>query len=201
MGRQQPGISGEEGRASLAVSLSQAVRSTMTIPTDRTVPPLLLLPGARGWNYAAQELEHPMPYLLALAGFVLLLSCVNVANLLLARSSSRIREISVRLALGAGKTRVVGQMLTESLCLSALGGSAGLLIGYLGRNILPQMLSPSWGPPLSTRFDWRVFAFTCVISMLTGLGFGVGPAWQATRTCVIAGLRDGGRTMTDSEKE
>ena len=201
MGRRQPGISDEEGRASLAVSLSQAVRSTMTIPKDRTVPPLLLLPGGRGWNYAAQELEHPMPYLLALAGFVLLLSCVNVANLLLARSASRIREISVRLALGAGKTRVVLQMLTESLCLSALGGSAGLLIGYLGRNILPQLLSPSWGPAtLSARFDWRVFAFTCVISMLTGLGFGVGPAWQATRTSVIAGLRDGGRTMTDSRK-
>jgi predicted permease len=196
-GRLQPGISDEEARASLAVSLNQAVRSTMTVPADRSVPPLFLLPGGRGWNYAAQELEHPMPFLLALAGLVLLLACVNVANLLLARSSSRNREISVRLALGASKRRVVRQMLTESLCLSALGGSAGLLLGYLGRNILPRLMSSSWDPAtLGTRFDWRVFAFTLVISVLTGLGFGVGPAWQATRTSVNAGLKDGGTTVT-----
>jgi predicted permease len=88
-------------------------------------------------------------------------------------------------------------MLTESLCLSTLGGSAGLLLGYLGRNILPQLLSSSWGPSaLSTRFDWRVFGFTLLISVLTGLGFGVGPAWQATRTSVNAALKDGGTTTT-----
>jgi MacB-like periplasmic core domain len=74
MGRLKPGISDEAARASLAVTLNQATRSTMTVPEDRTVPPLLLLPGGRGWNYAAQELEHPMPLLLALAGLVLLLA-------------------------------------------------------------------------------------------------------------------------------
>jgi predicted permease len=197
MGRLQPGISDEHARASLAVSLDQAVRSTITVPNDRSVPPLLLLHGARGWNYAAQELEHPMPLLLSLAGLVLLLACANVANLLLARSSFRNREISVRLALGASNGRVVRQMLTESLCLSALGGSAGLLLGYLGRNILPHLLLSSWGPAtLTTRFDWRVFAFTFVISVLTGLGFGAGPAWQAARTSLNAGLKDGGTTMS-----
>ena len=197
MGRLQPGISDEHARASLAVSLDQAVRSTITVPNDRSVPPLLLLHGARGWNYAAQELEHPMPLLLSLAGLVLLLACANVANLLLARSSFRNREISVRLALGASNGRVVRQMLTESLCLSALGGSAGLLLGYLGRNILPHLLSSSWGPAtLTTRFDWRVFAFTFGISVLTGLGFGAGPAWQAARTSLNAGLKDGGTTMS-----
>jgi predicted permease len=197
MGRLQPGISDEQARASLAVSLNQAVQSTMTVPTGRSVPPLLLLPGGRGWNYAAQELEHPMPFLLALAGLVLLLACVNVTNLLLARSSSRNREISVRLALGASNKRVVRQMLTESLCLSTLGELAGLVLGYLGRNILPRLLSSSWGPAtLSTRFDWRVFAFTLVISALTGLCFGAGPAWQATRTSMNAGLKNGGTKVT-----
>jgi predicted permease len=138
-----------------------------------------------------------MPVLLALAGLALLLACVNVANLLLGRSSSRNREISVRLALGASKGRVVRQMLTESLCLSALGGFVGLLLGYLGRNILPFLLSSPWGPAaLSIRFDWRVFAFTLVISVLTGLVFGVGPAWQATRASINAGLKDGGTTVT-----
>jgi predicted permease len=197
MGRLEMSTSDEQARASLAVSLNQAIRSTMTVPADRSVPPLLLLPGGRGWNYAAQELEHPMPFLLGLAGLVLLLACVNVANLLLGRFSIRNREISVRLALGAGNVRVVRQMLTESLCLSMLGGAAGLLLGYLGRNILPHLLSSSWGPgALSARFDWLVFAFTFAISVLTGLGFGVGPAWQATRTSVNAGLKDGSTTMT-----
>jgi predicted permease len=197
MGRLSPGTSETEARASLAVNLNQAVRSTMAVPQDRTVPPLLLLPGGRGWNYASQQLEHPMPLLLALAGLVLLLACVNVANLLLAGSSSRSREISIRLALGAGRARVVRQLLTESLCLSALGGSAGLLLGYLSRNILPRLLSSSWGPVvLRARFDWQVFGFTLFIAVLSGLGFGAVPAWEATRISTNAGLKDGGTTVT-----
>jgi predicted permease len=197
MGRLQPGISDEQARASLIVSLDQAIGSTMTMAKGQTIPSLLLLPGGRGWNYAAQELEHPMPLLLALAGLVLLLACVNVANLLLAQSSSRNREISVRMALGAGKMRVARQMFTESLCLSLMGGAGGLLLGYLGRNILPRLFSSSWGPvALQTRFDWRVFAFTLTISVLTGIVFGVGPAWRAAHASVNQGLKDGGTTVS-----
>lgn len=197
MGRVAPGSSEAQARASLDVTLNQAVRSTMQVPQDRTVPPLLLLPGGRGWNYASQELQHPMPLLLALAGLVLLLACVNVANLLLARSSSRSREISIRLALGANRTRVVRQLLTESLCLSAVGGSAGFLLGYVSRNILPRLLSSSWEPAvLHARFDWRVFGFTLFVAVLSGLGFGAAPAWEATRTSMNAGLKDGGTAMT-----
>jgi predicted permease len=173
----------------------------MAVPKDRSLPELFLLPGGRGWNYAAQQMEHPMPYLLALAGFVLLLSCVNVATLLLSNSTSRIREISMRLALGATKKRVTRQLLTESLCLSGFGGAAGLLIGYLGRNILPKLLSPSWGTgALSVHFDWPIFGFTCAISLLTGLGFGIAPAWQASRVSVNTALKNTGRGTTDPRK-
>ena len=197
MGRMAPGTSEAQARASLAVSLNQAVRSTMDVPPGRTIPPLLLLPGGRGWNYASQQLEHPMPLLLGLAGLVLLLACVNVANLLLARSSSRSREISIRLAVGASRARVVRQLLTESLCLSALGGSAGFLLGYLSRNVLPRLFSSSWEPAvLHARFDWQVFAFTLLVAVLSGLGFGAVPAWEATRNSMNAGLKDGGTTMT-----
>jgi predicted permease len=193
MGRLQPGASLNQARAALAVDLDQAIQSTTTVAKDQTIPPLLLLPGSRGWNYAAQELEHPMPLLLALAGLVLLLACVNVANVLLAQSSSRNREISVRMALGAGKMRVARQMLTESLCLSLMGGAGGLLLGYLGRGVLPRLFSSSWGPvALQTRFDWRVFAFTVAISVLTGIGFGVGPSWQAAHAGINQGLKDSG---------
>jgi hypothetical protein len=138
MGRLQPGVPEESARASLAVALDQAVRATMTIPKDGTLPPLRLLPGNRGWlNYADRQLERPSSILMALGGVVLLLACANIATLLLARSTSREREVSVRIALGAGKGRILRQMLTESLILSLLGGTAGLALGYLGRNVVP----------------------------------------------------------------
>ena len=195
--RLKPGVSDKRTLTSLTVSLNQAVRSTMVVSGDRHVPPLLLLPGDRGWNYTEQELEHPMPLLLAIAGLILLLACVNVANLLLARFSSRHREISVRMAIGAGRMRVARQMLTESLCLSVMGGGVGLLLGYLGRNILPRLFSTSWGSAaLSPRFDWRVFVFAAAISVFTGIGFGVGPAWQAAGTSANSGLKEGTTTIT-----
>jgi predicted permease len=202
MGRLQPGISENSARASLAVTLDQAVRATMTVPTDGTLPPLTLLPGNRGWlSYADRQLQQPSSILLALTSLVLLLACANIANLLLARSASRQREMSVRLALGAGKARILRQMLTESLLLSLLGGIAGLVLGYLGRNVVPRLLSASWGAaPLTGRFGWPVFAFALTISVLSGLIFGVGPAWQATRTIVNAGLKDSAVTTTHRRK-
>lgn len=84
-------------------------------------------------------------------------------------------------------------MLTESLCLSSMGGACGLLLGYLGRGILPRLFSSTWGPvALQIRFDWRVFAFTLAISVLTGIGFCVGPSWRAVHVGVNQGLKDGG---------
>jgi predicted permease len=202
MGRLQPGISENSARASLAVSLDQAVRTTMTVPKEGTLPPLALIAGNRGWlSYADRQLEQPSSILLALTGLVLLLACANIANLLLARSASRQREMSVRLALGAGRTRILRQMLTENLLLSLLGGSAGLVLGYLGRDAIPRLLSSSWSvASVSGRFDYRVFAFTLTISVFSGLLFGVGPSWQATRTIVNAGLKDSAATTTHRRK-
>jgi predicted permease len=202
MGRLQPGISESAARASLAVTLDQAVRATMTVPKDATLPPLSLSPGARGWlSYEDRQLEQPSSILLVLAGLVLLLACANIANLLLARSAARQREMSVRIALGASKARIVRQLLTESLMLSMLGGIAGLALGYAGRDAIPRLLLSKWGSEqFASRFDWRVFAFTMAISALSGLLFGVGPAWQATRAIVNAGLKDSAGTATRRSK-
>src|SRR6185437_16233529 len=138
MGRVKPGVSDQAAQAALSTSLNDAVRATMTVGKGDEVPVLALRDGSRGQNQAATLLAKPAYVLMALAGFVLLLACANLANLLLARASSRQREMGVRLALGAGRGRVLRQVLTESLVLSLAGGAAGLLIGYLGRNAIPR---------------------------------------------------------------
>lgn len=201
MGRKQPGVEDERARSSLVVALAHAIRATMAVPKDRTFPTLFLLPGGRGWNYAEQDVEHPIPFLVALACFVLLLSCVNVANLLLSRCASRGPEISTRLAIGANRMRIVRQMLAESLSLAIFGGAAGLFLGYATRNLLPKLLSPSWeAPTLNTSFDWRVFLFTAAIAGISAIAFGVVPAWRGTRTDVNAGLKNSTRAVTDGRR-
>jgi predicted lysophospholipase L1 biosynthesis ABC-type transport system permease subunit len=137
-------------------------------------------------------------YVLAtLTGFVLLLACANLANLLLARSATRQREIAVRLALGATPGRVLRQVLTESLLLSLLGGTAGLALGYLGRNVIPHLYSTSWrATVVRGDFDAEILAFTAAVSVLTGVLFGIAPAWQATRTSVNSGLKDASASAT-----
>lgn len=197
MGRLKPGASEQSARAEFDVAMQQAVRATMTIDQNSTMPRLGLLDGSRGLNHAGRELSKPCYVLMALTGFVLLLACANLANLLLARSAARQREMSVRLALGAGKGRILRQIFTESLLLSALGGSAGLLIGYLGRNVIPRLTATSWEPPpFSSPFDGYVFSFIVAASVLTGILFGIAPALHAIRTDVNSGLKESAQTTT-----
>ena len=197
MGRMKPGISTETARAATDLALNAAIHATMTVGKDEEMPRLDLEDGSRGQNAAAGMFAKPIYVLMSLAGFVLLLACANLANLLLARASSRQREMSVRLALGAGRGRILRQMLTESLLISAAGGAAGLLLGYLGRNAIPHLLSSAWEPTvMQSKFDWMIFGFTAAISIFTGLLFGLAPAWQATRTQVSSGLKDNAQTAT-----
>jgi predicted permease len=197
MGRMRPGLPDPTAAASLNVLLNAAVRATMPVKNDRQIPKLLIRDGSRGQNPSAEGLTKPTGVLLGLGGFVLLLACANLANLLLARASARQREISVRLALGAGRGRILRQMMTESLLLSLLGGVAGLALAYGVRNTIPRMMSDAWTPPaFSARFDWRIFAFAAGISVLTGLIFGLAPAWESTRVQASSGLKDSAQTAT-----
>jgi predicted permease len=130
-------------------------------------------------------------------GLVVLLACANMANLLLARSAARQKEMSVRMALGAGRARILRQVMTESLLLAVLGGVAGLVVGYFGRGaILALLSSPADPMVMQGGFDWGVFAFNAALSVATGLLFGVGPALQATRTQASRTLKDVAQTTT-----
>src|ERR1041384_2287504 len=138
-----------------------------------------------------------MPSLIGAAIFVLLIACANVANLLLARSASRQKEIAVRLALGGRRRRLMRQLITESILLAGLGGGLGLIMSVwaidgLSRGIPDDFAKyiPGWD---HFGMDRTVFAFTLVATVLTGILFGVAPAWQATRTNFNEALKDGGK--------
>ncbi len=197
MGRANPVNSDRSAEAALNVDLNAAVRATMPAKTAKPMPRLILLDGSRGQNPAAGGLSKPIYVLMGLSGFVLLLACANLANLLLARAGARQREVSVRVALGASRRRILRQMLTESLTLSLLGGAAGLLLAYLVRDAIPHLLSSSWAPPaFSARFDWRILSFATAVSILTGLVFGLAPAWESARVEISSGLKDSARTAS-----
>ena len=128
--------------------------------------------------------------------FVLIIACVNIANLLLVRASARTREIAVRMALGAGRPRVVRQLLTESVLLAAAGGSVGLLIGVWGIAGLAAIAPVTSRSAASISLDWTVMLFTAALTVMTGMVFGLVPALQASRAGFTAGLRDGARGST-----
>ncbi len=197
MARTKPGVDEAKAQAALDVALQAAVRATMTVKPDESVPDLVLTDGSRGQNEASRQMKQPLLVLMGLVGLVVLLACANLANLLLARSAARQKEMSVRMALGAGRARILRQVLTESLLLSVLGGVAGLLIGYVGRTALLRMFAGPADPmELPGGFDWGVFGFNAALSIATGLLFGLGPAWQSTRAQVSSTLKDSAHTTT-----
>jgi len=155
----------------------------------------------KGWDVSLQTLHERLvrevkPSLLALlgaVGLVLLIACANVATLLLSRSAARQKEIAIRAAMGASRTRVLRQMLTESILLSAIGGIAGLVLSIWLTDVLTAML-PEGAPRLEqSGIDYRVLTFALGVSAFTGVLFGIVPAMQASKLDVISALKEGGR--------
>ncbi len=205
IGRLRPGVSVAQAQADVELIFQQQVNEVATArganwsPTQRRnhfERHISLEAGSAGHTGLRQQFRQPLFILMAMVGLVLLIACVNVANLLLARAATRRKEIAVRLALGAGRFRLLRQLLTESVLLSVLGGTAGLLFARVCLRALVTYLPQRAQTGLDVAPDARVFAFTLIVSVLTGVLFGLAPAWQATRLNLTASLKDqtGGST-------
>ncbi|HEV2447962.1 MAG TPA: ABC transporter permease [Candidatus Sulfopaludibacter sp.] len=203
-GRLAPGVPLERARAEmdvvhrailaeqLAASEAWATESQRRLVRESH---LLLLPASNGVVSGLRErYTFPLKVLLGVAGIVLLISCVNVANLVLARASHRRREIALRMALGSGRVRLVRQLFTESLLLAAAGGVAALAVARWGGAALVRMISTGDTPlALDVRPDWRIFAFTAAVSLGSAILFGLAPAIRGTRLDPGAALKEGAR--------
>ena len=158
---------------------------------------IVLAPAGAGIQSLQDQYKSNLHMLLWISGLVLLIACANIANLLLVRGMGRKAEMSLRTALGAARSRIIRQLLTESLVLSMLSGIAGLVVAYLGTRTLVAMAFPGeQNVPIDATPSWPVLAFACALCLVTGVLFGVAPAWIAAHAYPADALRTGSRSTT-----
>jgi putative ABC transport system permease protein len=197
LGRLKPGVSLRQARAELSV----LYQWTIAERAGKSPDPLLrqlkfeMEPAGAGLSSRLREqFDKPLVVLMAVVGLLLLIACTNIASMLLARGAARQREMALRVSLGAGRLRLVRQVLTESLLLAALGSLLGILLAYFATDVLVGIMASGRDSiELSVRPDAGVLLFTAGAALLTGILFGLAPAWQALACVPAIGLRGGVR--------
>ena len=203
--RLKPGISEQQALARMNTLASQLFAATMPpgYPPDAQKFHLNrrfdLLPGANGYSSIRRDYTAALYTLMAAVGVVLLIACANIANLLISRASARRKEIAIRMAIGAGRARLIRQLLTESLLLSSMGAVLGVLFAEWASRMLVRFLDTSNSTVvLDLSIDVRVLAFTMGVAVATGILFGLAPAWQGAHVDPHSAMKANARGVVES---
>ena len=207
VGRLKPGVNSAQASAETNLLFKQIMRNYLgPQPSQKHLDDLAharveLTPGARGVSFLRYAFSLPLKILMAIVALVLLIACANIANMLLARGVARTREVATRMALGASRSRIVFQLLTESALLALVGASAGVALAWKASTILLNMARPGPDPvPLNLTPDLRVLAFTLGVTVLTAVLFGTLPAFRSARLEFTSALKDGRGSSSGSTR-
>ncbi len=203
VGRLKPGVSLAQAQGvATTMFLNETTHGATPLLNEADAPVVKLLPATEGLDGESSQIA-PMFYLLMFAvGLILLIACANVAGLLLARSATRQREMAVRVALGAGRARIMRQLLTESVLLSLVGGALGIFLSPLGINAITTLFSSGYEAFSSSRDcawpDWRVLLFTAGVTFAVGILFGLAPALRGARIDLTPSLKETASSLPGS---
>jgi len=187
MARLKLGENTQHAAAALTVLYTQVPQGMRFYKGNSKAATMEVLPGGRGYSTLRDQFSQPLEILMIVVALVLVTACANVASLLLARATARRKEIITRLAIGAGRARLIRQLLTESLLLATAGGVAGLALAMWGKSALLELL-PASPAPLVIQLDARILGFNAAATLLTAILFGLVPAFCATRVDLAAGM-------------
>jgi macrolide transport system ATP-binding/permease protein len=192
LARLRPGVTLAQAQAQFAVPFHAWVASTAHTQGElQDLPALAIEQGGRGLDSVRWDYEEPLWILTVLVALILAMACANIANLLLARSQGRTREMAIRLSIGAGRPRLVRQLLTESVLLAGCGGAVGIAVAFWGIRLLRVLfVNTNTGTTLRAEVNWEVLAAAAGLSLLTGILFGLAPALHSTRVDLTPALKE-----------